>query len=122
MDWQHALAASQTIGFAFAFAARYLPESLIKNKVVPKIGFVSIWVTNLALLWNTFLKSAELTTAHLLGPMSEHGVYMAGFASVLGIVFKPLLVIAQPTLLSFGQYWLNRVFHEGGVKPVAKGT
>ena len=120
MDWQHAIAASSTLGFAFAFAARYIPG--IKNRAAPIVGFVTIVITNLTLMWQTFVKNAELAQVYFNGPIFEHHIALAGFGSIFGAILQPIMVIAQPIVLSTAQLWLNRLFHEGAVKPMVKGT
>ena len=116
MDWTNALAISQSLGFIFAMAARFLP--FIPTRITPKVGIVSIFLTNIVLLWQKFVESAGLATASLLGAPDERGIYMAGFGSIL----KPLLTLALPVLLAAAQYAINRLVHEYGIKPVISPT
>lgn len=115
--WAKALAISSSLGFAVALIARFVP--FIPNKVVPKAGYVTILLTNLVLLWQKFLESAGWAVAQLAPlPDDAFGISIAyaGFFSFL----KPILVAAQPILISFIQYVVNRWAHEGGVKPVVE--
>ncbi len=115
--WAKALAISSSLGFAVALIARFVP--FIPNKVVPKLGYVTILLTNIGLLWQKFLESAGWATASLMPlPDDTFGVAIvyAGFFAFL----KPILLIAQPVLVSFIQYVVNRWAHEGGVKPVVE--
>jgi len=116
MDWAHAVGISQSLGFAFAMLARFVP--FIPTRIAPKVGIVTIFLTNIMMLWSKFVESAGIATTALMEPITEHGVYMAGFGSILGLILKPILIVAQPIALSAGQYWLNRLFHEGGIKAV----
>ena len=92
--------------------ARFIPA--INNKIVPKVGFVTILLTNIMLLWQKFLESAGWAVAQL-GPDDGHAnIAYAGFLSFL----KPLVLIAQPILISFLQQAINSKIHENSVKPV----
>mgnify|MGYP001485526648 CR=1 FL=1 len=120
MTWTTALAASQTLGFVFAMAARFFP--FIPTRITPKVGIITIFATNCLMLWTKFVESAGVATVTILGPVDHHGVALAGFGSILGAILHPIIAIAQPILLSSAQFWLNRLFHEGGIKAVISKT
>jgi hypothetical protein len=100
--------------------SRFLP--FIPTRITPKVGIVTIFIANIALLWTKFVESAGVATVAILGPVDHHGVALAGFGSILGLILHPIITIAQPILLSSAQFWLNRLFHEGGIKAVVSKT
>jgi len=110
MDWKQALLISGSLGFVLAMVLRVIPQ--VKNTIVPIVGYVTILLANVVLLWQKFVESAGLATVSLQNP--DHDISYAGFFSFL----KPVLVIVQPVAISFVQYFLNRIVHEGAVKPV----
>jgi hypothetical protein len=110
MNWAQALVVSQTLGYTIAFLGRVVP--FIPNKVVPKIGYFTILLTNIVTLWHGFADNAS-TVAAALDDHFGVTVSYAGFWGALGAVLKPVISIAQPIGLSYLQYWLNRLAHEG---------
>lgn len=114
--WAKALAISGSLGFVVSMALRYLPG--VKNRLVVPIGYITIVLTNVALLWGEFIRNAGFAVGQL--PDDSFGVSMV-YAGFFGFL-KPLLVVAQPILISAIQMLLNRVTHEGAIKPLVKGT
>ena len=115
MDLTHALAVSQALGFAVAFVCRYSPG--LKNKITPAVGYVTLLLTNIGLLWQKFVETADVGAIALTQHVS--GVAYAGFFSILSaVVLKPILTLAQPLVLTVAQLALNRLFHEVGIKAV----
>jgi hypothetical protein len=119
VDWTQAIAISQSLGFVFAMAARFVP--FIPTKITPKVGIITIFLTNVMMLWSKFVESAGVATVAILGPDPHSGVALAGFGW-LAVLLKPIIVIAQPALLSAAQFAINRWFHEFGIKAVISPT
>ena len=117
MNWAAALAISQSVGFVFAVIARMVPA--IPNRLVPKIGFITILLTNLGLMWDNFVRAAGL-----IGAPPEPGseIAMGGIGSVFAAILKPIAIVALPVLLSTIQYWVNKWTHDNSVKVIASKT
>jgi hypothetical protein len=110
MDWARGLLIASSLGFAVAMVLRIIPQ--VRNSLVPKVGYITILLANIMLLWQKFLESAGLATASLQNP--DASIAYASFFSFL----KPVVMIVQPIAISFVQYFVNRLIHEGAVKPV----
>lgn len=110
MDWARGLLIASSLGFAVAMVLRIIPQ--VRNSLIPKVGYITILLTNVVLLWQKFLESAGLATVTMTNP--DPSVAYAGFFSFL----KPVIMIVQPIAISFVQYFVNRLIHEGAVKPV----